>query len=57
MTKKMLMSNHNTVWICSWNPLYTGHSLRIGGTTHYLNKGVPPNVVKSLGRYRSQTPS
>ncbi|KAF8797756.1 hypothetical protein BYT27DRAFT_7265499 [Phlegmacium glaucopus] len=35
-------------------PCITGHCFRIGGTTFYLTSGVPPDVVKKFGRWRSQ---
>lgn len=43
------------------NPILQGHSLpdisghcfRIGGTTALLLKGVPPDVVKAMGRWTS----
>ncbi|KAF9223568.1 hypothetical protein BS17DRAFT_796183 [Gyrodon lividus] len=34
-------------------PSITGHSFRIGGTTELLLAGVPPDVVKALGRWSS----
>lgn len=35
-------------------PRITGHCFRIGGTTFYLVLGVPPDMVKKFGRWRSQ---
>ncbi|KAF8801184.1 hypothetical protein BYT27DRAFT_7226947 [Phlegmacium glaucopus] len=35
-------------------PRITGHCIRIGGTTFYLISGVPPDMVKKFGRWRSQ---
>jgi hypothetical protein len=32
----------------------SGHCFRIGGTTFYLVSGVPPDMVKKFGRWRSQ---
>jgi hypothetical protein len=34
-------------------PRVTGHCARIGGTTFYLVSGVPPDMVKKFGRWRS----
>jgi hypothetical protein len=34
-------------------PRITGHCARIGGTTFYLVSGVPPDMVKKFGRWRS----
>ncbi|KAF8835289.1 hypothetical protein BDN67DRAFT_473711 [Paxillus ammoniavirescens] len=36
-------------------PDLKGHSLRIGGTLFYLLKGVPFNVVKTMGRWSSES--
>jgi hypothetical protein len=36
------------------HPRITGHCFRIGGTTFYLVSGVPPDIVKKFGRWRSQ---
>ncbi|KIK93936.1 hypothetical protein PAXRUDRAFT_143952 [Paxillus rubicundulus Ve08.2h10] len=33
----------------------TGHSFCIGGTTELLLAGVPPDVVKALGHWSSDT--
>ena len=35
-------------------PRISGHCFRIGGTTFYLISGVPPDMVKKFGRWRSQ---
>ncbi|KAI6028273.1 hypothetical protein F5J12DRAFT_715343 [Pisolithus orientalis] len=39
-----LITEHNL-------PNITGHSLRIGGTLHYLLQGIPFNIVKMIGRW------
>lgn len=36
-------------------PDLKGHSLRIGGTLHYLLAGVPFDVVKTMGRWSSES--
>jgi hypothetical protein len=36
-------------------PRITGHCACIGGTTFYLVSGVPPDMVKKFGRWRSNT--
>jgi hypothetical protein len=36
------------------HPRISGHCFRIGGTTFYLVSGVPPDIVKKFGRWRSQ---
>ncbi|KAF8237350.1 hypothetical protein L208DRAFT_1248166, partial [Tricholoma matsutake] len=35
-------------------PRIMGHCFRIGGTTFYLVSGVPPDIVKKFGQWRSQ---
>jgi hypothetical protein len=35
-------------------PRITGHCFRIGSTTFYLVSGVPPDMVKKFGRWRSK---
>ncbi|KIK90439.1 hypothetical protein PAXRUDRAFT_74245, partial [Paxillus rubicundulus Ve08.2h10] len=36
-------------------PNLKGHSLHIGGTLHYLLKGTPFNVIKSMGRWAGES--
>ncbi|KAF8835958.1 hypothetical protein BDN67DRAFT_992263 [Paxillus ammoniavirescens] len=36
-------------------PNLKGHSIRIGGTLLYLKRGVPFNVVKSMGRWKGDS--
>ena len=36
-------------------PDLKGHSLRIGGTLHYLLAGVPFDIVKTMGRWSSES--
>jgi hypothetical protein len=36
------------------HPRISGHCFQIGGTTFYLISGVPPDMVKKFGRWRSQ---
>jgi len=36
-------------------PSFKGHSLRIGGTLEYLLRGIPFDVVKSVGRWSSES--
>ncbi|KAJ3710039.1 hypothetical protein C8R42DRAFT_649027 [Lentinula raphanica] len=43
----------NETWSTHGIPRITGHCFRIGGTTHYLLAGISPDVVKTLGRWRS----
>ncbi|KAF8136204.1 hypothetical protein EV363DRAFT_1158263, partial [Boletus edulis] len=36
-------------------PDLKGHSLRIGGTLHYLLQGTPFNVIKTMGRWSGES--
>lgn len=53
MTKKMFLSRCNNVWVGHGIERITGHSFRIGGTTFFLVMGIKPDVVKVLGRWKS----
>ncbi|KAJ3871046.1 hypothetical protein F5051DRAFT_434168 [Lentinula edodes] len=50
LTKKEFLGYCNKVWSRAGIKRITGHSFRIGGTTHYLTKGIPPDVVKAMGK-------
>ncbi|KAG1781296.1 hypothetical protein EV702DRAFT_1193475 [Suillus placidus] len=47
------ISRCNSIWSAAGIPTASGHSFRIGGTTELLLSGVPPDVVKALGRWSS----
>ncbi|KAF9226532.1 hypothetical protein BS17DRAFT_775793 [Gyrodon lividus] len=51
LTKKKLVARCDMIWSAAGIPSITGHSFRIGGTTELLLAGVPPDVVKALGRW------
>ncbi|KAJ3767476.1 hypothetical protein FB446DRAFT_793152 [Lentinula raphanica] len=53
MMKKVFLQSCNKIWHQHNVPRMTGHCFCIGGTTHYLPSGVAPDVVKALGRWRS----
>lgn len=53
LTPKSFMERCNQIWKHTRYPLLTGHSFRIGGTTHLLISKVPPDVVKAMGRWSS----
>jgi hypothetical protein len=55
LTKAAFLSRCNQVWTAAGYPRTTGHSFRIGGTTELLTSGVPPDVVKSMGRWSSDS--
>lgn len=53
LTKKLMLEVCNRAWSRHSVPRMTGHCFRIGGTTHYLLAGIPCDVVKVLGRWKS----
>ncbi|KAG2737982.1 hypothetical protein P692DRAFT_20883038 [Suillus brevipes Sb2] len=53
LTKRSFLARCNSIWqIAGFAPV-TGHSFHIGGTTEMLLSGVPPDVIKALGRWSS----
>ncbi|RDB26204.1 hypothetical protein Hypma_006840 [Hypsizygus marmoreus] len=54
MTKAWFMDRCNEVWAKDSLLLLTGHCFRIGGATEHLLRGVAPEIVQALGRWRSQ---
>lgn len=52
-TKESFLSRVNEIWAQAGFPRMTGHSFRIGGTSALLKAGVPPDVVRSMGRWSS----
>ena len=55
LTKRQFIIRCNDIWSKLGFPRTTGHSFRIGGTTELLLSGVPPDVVKTLGRWSSDS--
>ncbi|KAG1731795.1 hypothetical protein EDD22DRAFT_788407, partial [Suillus occidentalis] len=55
LTKQKLLTRCNTIWLLAGFKSVTGHSFWIGGTTEMLLSGVPPDVVKALGHWSSDT--
>jgi hypothetical protein len=53
LDKKYFMDMCNKIWNEEGLARYTGHSFRIGGTTMFLRLGVDPEVVKKMGRWKS----
>lgn len=53
LTRKECVDRCNELWVPKSIPKISGHCFRIGGTTHFLCHGVPPDVVKALGRWKS----
>ncbi|KAE9405317.1 hypothetical protein BT96DRAFT_778849, partial [Gymnopus androsaceus JB14] len=46
LTKATFLKCCNAIWSKHNIPRMAGHCFRIGGTTHYLVQGIPPDVVK-----------
>ena len=55
LTKRQFIIRCNNIWSTLGYPHTTGHSFRIGGTTELLLSGVPPDVVKTMGRWSSDS--
>ena len=55
LTRDLFLARCNEVWATFGYPRTTGHSFRIGGTTHLLLAGIPPDVVKVMGRWSSDS--
>lgn len=53
LSKADFMRRCNRIWEDAGLEPLMGHSFRIGGATHYLVNGVEPNVVKAMGRWKS----
>ena len=55
LTKPLFLQRCNAIWQLFGYPRTTGHSFRIGGTTELLIAGTPPDVVKAMGRWSSES--
>ncbi|TFK19746.1 hypothetical protein FA15DRAFT_600945, partial [Coprinopsis marcescibilis] len=55
LTKAHFLERCNQIWTGLGYTRFTGHSFRIGGTTELLLAGVPPDVVKAMGRWSSDS--
>lgn len=53
LSRAKFLDRCNVIWGAAGIPRSTGHSFRIGGTTELLLSGVPPDIVKALGRWSS----
>lgn len=54
LTKRKFLLRCNEIWFSRGLIIpTTGHAFRIGGTTHLLISGVPPHIVKMMGRWSS----
>ena len=55
LTKPVFLRRCNEIWHRFGYPCTTGHCFRIGGTTELLIAGTPPDVVKAMGRWSSDS--
>ncbi|TFK16866.1 hypothetical protein FA15DRAFT_606225, partial [Coprinopsis marcescibilis] len=55
LTKRCFLDWCNEIWGAHGIPRITGHSFCISSTTKLLLAGVPPDVVKALGHWSSDT--
>ncbi|KAF5387985.1 hypothetical protein D9615_000528 [Tricholomella constricta] len=55
LTKRKFLIRCNSILSGLGRQPISGHSFRIGGTTHFLLCGVPPDVVKAMGRWSSDS--
>jgi hypothetical protein len=55
LTKEAFLAHCNDIWTSDGSPKFTGHSFRIGRTNEFLTQGFPPEVVKQMGRWKSNT--
>ncbi|PPQ81669.1 hypothetical protein CVT24_002937 [Panaeolus cyanescens] len=55
MSKSTFLARCNSIWESAGHRRITGHSFRIGGTTKFLSMGVPPDVVRVMGRWSSDS--
>jgi hypothetical protein len=55
LSKNVFLRRCNLIWHTLGYPRATGHCFRIGGTTELLIAGTPPDVVKAMGRWSSES--
>ena len=55
LSKATFLRRCNEIWQLFGYPHTTGHCFRIGGTTELLLAGTPPDVVKAMGRWSSDS--
>lgn len=54
LTRVGVMARANAIWVSTGLPSMKGHGFRIGGATHLLLTGTPPQVVEAQGRWTSR---
>ncbi|QRV96510.1 site specific recombinase, phage integrase family protein [Ceratobasidium sp. AG-Ba] len=53
LTAERFLLRCNAIWTAQGFQRVSGHCFWIGGTTNYLKAGVPPEVVRTMGRWGS----
>ncbi len=53
LTKRKVIERVRSITSANNLPNFEGHGLRIGGTLEYLLRGIPFDVVQSMGRWKS----
>jgi len=53
LTKRKVIERIRHITTAHDLPNFEGHGLRIGGTLEYLLRGIPFNVMQSMGRWKS----
>jgi hypothetical protein len=53
MVKSAMMERCEGIWKAAQLSLPSGHSFRIGGTSHHLSRGTDVQIVQRLGRWSS----
>ena len=53
LTKRKIIERVKNIASSNDLPNFEGHGLRIGGTLEYLLRGIPFEVVQSMGRWKS----
>ncbi|TFK78483.1 DNA breaking-rejoining enzyme [Polyporus arcularius HHB13444] len=54
MTHQWFLDRCNSIWERAQKPTLTGHCFRIGGATELLLRGTPPDIVATLGSWKSR---
>ncbi|KIO03807.1 hypothetical protein M404DRAFT_144593 [Pisolithus tinctorius Marx 270] len=54
MTHSWFLQRCNQIWTSAGYPDMPGHTFHIGGATELLLQGVPPDIVTTQGRWKSQ---
>jgi len=53
MVKSAMMERCEKIWKAAEQSIPSGHSFRIGGTSHHLSRGTDVQIVQRLGRWSS----